>query len=308
MVQKRIPSLNWLRVFEAAARTESFAAAAKELAMSTPAVSQQIKALETHLKTPLFERHAHSVALTPTARAYLPSVQHAIASVETTTESIFGKPRQETLYVQSILVFAVGFLAARVQKFETRYPDINLHLTTANEVEDFRQHYADLQIGFGAPAAYGRLGEVLLSERLYPVARPEIASQITTPAELLNHQLVEVSSHRSGWQQYFEEALTRSDADYIISDNTVMSFSIAAQGKAIALARAPASDLLQRSFGLAPCLPDLQVQGKESYHLLYKNPDTIRPAARAFRKFLLHEIADLEATADSRQLTAHLDQ
>ena len=218
MPSKRIPSLNWLRIFEAAARTESFAAAAKELNMSTPAISQQIKALETHLKTPLFLRHAHAVELTPTARAYLPSVQHAIDAVETKTESIFGKPRQETLYVQSVLLFASGILAPRLQGFRDLHPNINLHLTTGNEVHEFRDQYADLQIGFGAPAHYGLQGELLLRESLFPVAVPEIAHRITKPVDLLSYPLVDVSSHRSSWMQVFEDAQTRSDADYIQAD------------------------------------------------------------------------------------------
>ncbi len=66
----RVPSLNWLRVFEAAARTESFARAAEQLNMSGAAVSQQVKALEQHLGAQLFQRQAHAVRLTEAGRAY----------------------------------------------------------------------------------------------------------------------------------------------------------------------------------------------------------------------------------------------
>ncbi|MGI9369748.1 MAG: LysR family transcriptional regulator [Ruegeria sp.] len=120
----RIPSLNWLRVFEAAARTESFARAAVQLNMSAAAVSQQVRALETRLGTPLFHRHAHSVTLTEAGRAYLPSVQQSLLMLETATTGLFGESREQRLFVQSVLLFAHGFLAQNVPEFQTAHPKI----------------------------------------------------------------------------------------------------------------------------------------------------------------------------------------
>ena len=77
-----LPSLNWLRVFEAAARCESFARAAEELNMSAAAVSQQVRALEERLGAALFERPAHAVRLTDPGRAYLPGVQQAMLTLQ----------------------------------------------------------------------------------------------------------------------------------------------------------------------------------------------------------------------------------
>ena len=85
----RIPSLNWLRVFEAAARTQSFARAAEQLNMSAAAVSQQVKALEGHLGSALFQRHAHAVSLTEAGRAYLPSVQQSLLMLGNATDGLF---------------------------------------------------------------------------------------------------------------------------------------------------------------------------------------------------------------------------
>lgn len=116
----RVPSLNWLRVFEAAARTESFARAATQLNMTPAAVSQQVKALETRLGTPLFHRHAHAVTLTETGRAYLPSVQQSLLMLETATAGLFGETREQRLYVQSVLLFAHGILAGVFPIFRRR--------------------------------------------------------------------------------------------------------------------------------------------------------------------------------------------
>ena len=78
---RRIPSLNWLRVFEAAARHQSFSRAGNDLNMSGPAISQQIKALEGHLDAKLFERGSRAVTLTEAGRAFLPVVRQSLLSV-----------------------------------------------------------------------------------------------------------------------------------------------------------------------------------------------------------------------------------
>jgi len=293
MAGNRIPSLNWLRVFEAAARTESFARAAAQLNISAAAVSQQIKALETHLGSPLFKRHAHAVELTSSGRAFLPSVQHAILSVEQTTEGLFGRSRQETLYVQSVLIFAMGFLAPRLAAFRGAHPDINLHLTTGNSVEDFGRGFTDMQIVFGDPASFGRRGDVLLGERLYPVARPEVAGRIATPEDLLDHPLWEVATHRGGWVHFLEQQkVSPAGADLVFADSTVMSFAATAHGAGIALARAPVSNMLETAFGLHPCLESTAVEGAEHYHLVFPNQVPLRPAARKFRAWLQDQITD----------------
>ncbi|MEX0316711.1 MAG: LysR family transcriptional regulator [Ruegeria sp.] len=284
----RVPSLNWLRVFEAAARTESFARAAAQLNMSAAAVSQQVKALETRLGTPLFHRHAHSVTLTEAGRAYLPSVQQSLLMLETATSGLFGESREQRLYVQSILLFAQGVLAPGLGGFRRDHPDVNLVLSTGSDAVDFANRFADLQIVFGNPAQFGVESDLLLSEVIYPVALPELADQIHRPEDLLRFALIDVAAHRAGWPHMFEVLrLSPGGARFMVSDNTIMAASLAAEEQGVALARAPASDSLMARFGLVPCLPDIAVPGRESYHLVYDDRDLLRPPARMFRDWLL---------------------
>jgi LysR family transcriptional regulator, glycine cleavage system transcriptional activator len=288
----RIPSLNWLRVFEAAARTESFARAAAELNMSAPAVSQQIRALEDHLGTPLFVRRAHAVALTGAGRAYLAPVQTSLVSLESSTQGLFGKVREERLYVRAVLLFAQGILAPLYSDFTASYPDFALNLTTGNGVDDFAQGFSDLQIIFGAPSAYGAGHDPLIGEVLFPVARPDIAARIATPSDLLSYPLIEVATHRAGWPHVFEAArILGARSQFLMADSTVMAAAIAAEGAGIALARAPASDRAMAGAGLVACLPGFTVEGLESYHLVYPDRATLRPPARAFRRWLLDRMA-----------------
>ncbi len=284
----RIPSLNWLRVFEAAARTESFSRAASQLNMSPAAVSQQIKALETRLGTPLFHRHAHAVTLTEAGRAYLPSVQQSLLMLETATTGLFGETREQRLYVQSVLLFAHGVLAKGLPAFQTAQPQISLSLTTGNANSDFINQFTDLQIVFGNPALFGTEGDELLHEVLFPVAPPEVAAQIRTPQDLLQFTLIEVSTHRASWLYWFEALrLPAGQARFFFADNSIMAAELSASGLGVALARAPASDRIMEGSGLVPCLPDLQVSGQEAYHLIYPSRTDLRRPARLFRDWLL---------------------
>lgn len=284
----RVPSLNWLRVFEAAARTESFARAGRALNMSAAAVSQQIKALETHLGKDLFLRGAHSVELTEAGRAYLPGVQQSLQLLEASTEGLFGTRAEEPLYVQSILLFAHGILAPRLAAFQLAHPEIRLILSTGNSQSDFTGRFSDLQIVFGNPTSFGGAYDPLMGEVLMPVALPEVARQIATPEDLLRFPLIEVATHRAGWPYVLETLrLPAHGARLGFADSTVMAVALAAHGGGIALARAPASDLCVAQAGLMRCLPGRQVTGREQYHLVYPDRSTLRPPARAFRGWLL---------------------
>ncbi len=292
MAVRRIPSLNWLRVFETAARTESFARAAQLLNMSAPAVSQQIKALESHLKKPLFERGARSVTLTDAGRAFLPVVQQSLRSVETTAAALFGNPSGQPLTIQVSLMFACSWLAPRLSDFQERHPDIQLQVTTANQAEEHLRGSADLRIVFGLDPGREDVGDPLFGERLYPVAPPAVAGAIGEARDLLAHRLIEVATHRDGWHQVLETAgvgdLTA--AAFCFADTTQLSLAMAAGGFGIALARAPASDGMASAFGLVPCLDGCTVSGSQSYYLVRSAQVPPTPAAAAFRSWLLEAV------------------
>ncbi|MEL6478468.1 MAG: LysR substrate-binding domain-containing protein [Pseudomonadota bacterium] len=286
----RIPSLNWLRVFEAAARTESFARAAETLNMSASAVSQQIKALEGALGRPLFRRGPHHVHLTEAGQAFLPAVSAALHRVEMSVDTLFGSPGGAALSLQCSQMLASSWLAPRLGGFTRAHPEVHLSLTTANRNEAFLGSSADLKITFGRSHVLAEDSDTLFGETLYPVARPDLAAAIETPEDLAAAQLIEIATHRANWATLLPRA---SRAFRLIhTDTTQMAFALAAAGQGIALARAPASDGLETLYGLEMCLPGLSVAGVESYALVYPDRSRLSPAARAFRTWLLDEIAD----------------
>lgn len=291
MSASRIPSLNWLRVFEAAARTQSFARAAEQLHMSTPAVSQQIRALEGYLGRPLFIRGARNVSLSEAGRAFLPTVSDALLSVETTAASLFGRSDAEPLTIRASLMFAVSWLAPRLPRFQREHPQIQPTLLTGNTDEDFLIRPSDLMITFGRGPGPGEAGDPLFGERLFPVAPPALAKEIETPADLARHPLIEVSTHRSNWSRLLPEPSSLSARPvFTFTDNSLSALAISAAGGGIALARSPASDGTAAQLGLVPCLPDHSVEGGERYHLVHAAHRNLTPAEATFRAWLLAEI------------------
>jgi LysR family glycine cleavage system transcriptional activator len=201
---QKIPSLNWLRVFEAAARMENFARAAELLDMSTSAVSQQIKALEQHFGEQLFERGARNVELTDAGHAFLPAVRQALRTVEETAGSLFGQENENTLMLQADQLFATGWLAPRLPDFARRHPRVQLHLTGVYRDQDYQRAGAELKILFGPVHRSWAQCDRLFDERIYPVASRDLALSIRTVDDLLEQRLIQISTHRINWNQILQ--------------------------------------------------------------------------------------------------------
>lgn len=292
----KVPSLNWLRVFEAAARFENFAAAARNLNMTAPAVSQQIKALEGYVGEALFERGPRSVILTGAGRAYLPSVRHALQSIEITTAALFGEQKSAPVLVQSVPIFAASWLALNLGDFYGKHPDIQVTLTTANQVEEFRFGYNDFNIVFGGGTLPVAQTDILFGETLVPVALPRVADLVNGPDDLLDYRLIDISSNSASWLNVFNqlEPVDLGRARFVFVDNTITAFSLAVQGNSIALARPPVTGFLQKQFGLVPCFPDLAGESLDVYRLIAHPGRVMTRPAIQFRDWLLDRASGSE--------------
>lgn len=293
MVQRRISSLNWLRVFEAAARSESFARAAEILHMSAPAVSQQIQALEGSLGRKLFIRAPQKVTLTEAGRAFLPVVQQALGSVETTAAALFGADGQEIITLQAVTVLAMGWLPPRLAAFEAAHPGITVNVITGNLLADFRTvlpgREPDLQIAFGSATDFPERADYLFGETLAAVAVREIAQTIGRFSDLRHHTLLEVATHRSGWHQMLsgtDEVELRA-MRFRMVDATPLALMTAHAGHGIALARAPATDAMVEALNLEPLGLPPPVRGLQGYFMLVPEARPLSRATLLLRDWLL---------------------
>ncbi|HUV21613.1 MAG TPA: LysR family transcriptional regulator [Gammaproteobacteria bacterium] len=294
-MKRGIPSLNWLRVFEAAARMESFARAAELLNMSTSAVSQQIKALESHFGEDLFKRGPRHVELTDAGHAFLPTVRQSLKSVEETAASLFGQDKDNTLTLQADLSLTLSWLTDRLPAFSRRHPQIQLHLNGAYHDPDYQRPGFELRILFGPVHRSWGQCDRLYDEVIYPVASPAIADSIRTADDFLQHRLMQISTHQVNWNQVLQAVAIDSvpTRQLCFTDSTQVSLNLAAAEYGIALARAPTTNRLVARLGLKPCRICPRLQSTEAYYLSYRNLESLSGAAREFRHWLLAEVSGL---------------
>src|SRR5258705_435337 len=134
----RLPSLNGLRAFEAAARHLSFTVAASELNVTQTAISHQIRRLEQELGIRLFVRQNRSLALTPEARDYLPGVRAAFNDLRLATDRLLGKDNDHVLTVSTLASLAAKLLLPRLSAFQGAHPRIDVHINTSTSLVDFK--------------------------------------------------------------------------------------------------------------------------------------------------------------------------
>lgn len=291
MMQKKIPSLNWLRVFEAAAETESFTAAAGLLNMSSSAVSQQINALEAHLNAKLFIRGSRHVELTERGLSFLPTVRNALGSIELSATKLFSENAQEHVVVHAVAIFATSWLAPRLPLFLATHPTVQVHIVCMEQYADYRDEEPDIRISFGPMVGEWGAARTLFSERIFAVATPEMAAGIKTPTDLMQHRLFDVPIHRFDWLGI----LTRDDMPLINSpmitnvSSAMMALSLASTGNGLALARSPTTNWIMNKLGLVPCLEGFFMEGEDSYCLSMRPNQKPSNSAELFTDWIMEQ-------------------
>ena len=192
-----LPPLNQLRVFEASARLLSFTRAARELHLTQPAVSQQIKGLERQVGRPLFVRRHQGLDLTEAGIAYLPIVQRALAALTTGTQAVFGRRDELHLTVQVNLSFAIYWLTPRLPDFVLSHPDIVLDLVTVIHGPERTAAAADIEIRFTEELAGATL---LRRTNAFPVCSPRLKKPDWRTATLFDGTAVSV-----GWRTWLAD-------------------------------------------------------------------------------------------------------
>jgi LysR family glycine cleavage system transcriptional activator len=262
--------------------------------MSPPAVSQQIRALEAHLGTALFDRAAAGVSLTRAGRSLLSVVGDALGQMESAAAAI-ATPGRPPLVIGVSLTLSAGWLAPRLPDFIKKHPEMSIELHSLLGRFETPPHTAALWIAFGQPPP-GTEATRLFGERLIPVAHPDITARIDRLDDILMHPLIEVGDHRRNWAQVFGGHVLPSGAQVLQVDTTLSALSIASARGGVALARPPASDALIDTFGVIPCLAEFEMHGIEDYHLLHPSGVQLSEDALTFKNWLLAEAEKTRAT------------
>jgi len=297
---RRLPPLNALKAFEAAARHESFTRAAEELCVTQGAVSHQVKALETELGLKLFNRQRQRLVITEAGRAYLAVVRDALDRIADGTERLLQRQRGGALTVSTSPNFAAKWLVHRLGRFGEAHPEIDLRISASAHHVDFAREDIDLAVRHGDGTASGLHVTRLCAEELFPVCSPKLLdgrNPLRKPADLGRFTLLHVND-RQGWSQWLGFAgIAEVDSSRgPVLSQASMAIDAAVDGQGVAMARTAlaAWDLiggrLVRPF-------DIAMLASYAYWIVCSEATAKLPKIVAFSDWLLAEAAE-----DTRQL------
>lgn len=299
-----LPSLNAIRVFEAAARLGSFKDAAEELSLSASAVSRHIRSLEKSLGVELFERGFREVQLTEKATHYARRLSEAFRIVVDSTDEIasYGTARRRkrkriTLSVNA--TFMNLWLADRLPRFRASFPECEIEVSIHDDSGKGGNPGADLMVHFTADELTGPNSVRLVPLVIIPVCAPALTkgkNALRVPSDLAKHRLLHENT-TAWWEEWIATERLRSvdpKAGAIFHDPS-LAIREAVNGGGVALAdNIMAEDLLQRGLLVEPFA--IRKPIPSCYSLVLRPGSSALPTVRQFREWLFSEIAQHKRT------------
>jgi LysR family glycine cleavage system transcriptional activator len=309
----RLPPLNALRVFEAAARHLSFKEAAAELHITQAAVSHQVKSLEEYLGVELFRREGRGVQLTEAARASLPRLREGFDALAAAVETIHERSAETELVITAPPVFTARWLMPRLAEFSRRAPDIEVRVVGSSKMVDagaldaptlmsdldLRSETSGVEIHLGSGEYHGYRADRLFGVRMALVASPDLEPRLGEPADLANHVLLhddalDLVAHGNAWQKWLEAAGVADRVDGSRGprfSTNMLSIEAASQKLGVALALRPMVDADLASSRLVEPFA-IEVNPGSAYFMVCAEVIADRPAVAAFRAWLLEKAAE----------------
>ncbi len=292
----RLPPLSSLRVFEAAARHNSFRKAAEELNLTASAVSHGIQTLENWLGVELFYREARGLRLTTDGEAYAPLVNQALSILAKATDQLPGRGSSGTLSVSSAPTFASKILLPRLEHFIAQHPDIDVRIDSSHRLVDLTVDGFDIAIRFTSTQKPASNWTLLAAETLLPVCSPTLKQQLglESNVELLSRApLIHLTSVAADWNYWFRasgvQAPTSIESGLRV-DNMQMAFDAAMRGLGVVLGRWPlvAEEI---ESGRLVALGDKSIPSDSGYWLVTAQAEFQKPEVKVFRQWLLSEFS-----------------
>ena len=299
----KLPPLNAMKAFEAAARHGSFLGAAAELGVTAPAVSQQVKLLESHLGRQLFQRRNNAIALTDAGRAAFPAIAAGFESLASVGAMAAGAGLRSRLVVSALPSLALSWLAPRLGAFVAAHPGTVFELRSEEDPVEFARHDIDLRICYGS-GHYPELQEApLLRDQVRPLCAPGwLAARpgLEGPEGLADEDLIHVdwgpafASHPTwrGWLAAagVERRPQRNQGHLVGYSALAIDFATAGMGIALGQGLLAAERLVKGDL-VSPFGPALAL--KERYYLVSPHARARRPQLLALTSWLADQLPAL---------------
>ncbi len=251
----RVPPLNPLRAFEAAARTGSLSKAAEELHVTPTAVSRHVRSLESYLDCELFERKPSSLVLTPAGKTYAASLSRAFEEISRATRNLRSSSKALHLSVHSYTTFMVRWLMPRLASFQVKHPEVHIKLSTGYDDVKLERDRIDVWIRYGK----GRWRDVhvqpVFMDRLRPFAAAGLGGVDTLaqePERLRDYVLLRHSRRTDDWNHWLQQQGLElgSKVKTLDFDDLALVFEAAASGLGVGITQEAylSQDILKGKF------------------------------------------------------------
>ncbi len=290
----KLPPIGAVRMFEAAARSLSFKAAAEELHVTPSAISHGVRSLEEWLSTQLFEREPRGLKLTEAGAGFLHPVKEAFEGLAAAGEKIPGRRAAGALSVSVPPTFGSRWLIPRLTRFSERYPDIEVTIDTEHRQLDLDVAGVDLAIRMAPAHGTGGTWLRLVRETFIPVCSPrlmEMYEGLAAEEIVRRAPLIHVTTVAEDWAWWFRQSMVLNETPNraLAFDTIRMAVDAALQGLGVVLGRRPLIDDDLISGRLVDMGASPQ-QGDTCYWLIGEEITFKRADARAFRRWLIDEL------------------
>ncbi|WP_321921558.1 LysR family transcriptional regulator [Paraburkholderia guartelaensis] len=292
-MRRKIPSIEALIAFEAAARHLSFTRSADELALTQSAVGRQVATLEEYLGVPLFNRVKKRLSLTEIGEIYARQVRENLARMERDTLAAMAhRDAGGILELAVIPTFATRWLIPRLPLFYAQHEHVTVNLATRAEPFLFTDTPFDAAIHFGDPVWPGSIAKYLFGEEMTPVCSPQLLGGRTVlePREVSEFTLLHQSARPDAWRHWFSQAGIH-DADCMQGQRyELFSMLVEAARAGLGIALVPrffVSHELAIGELILPC--NLSLRSEKGYYLVYPEHKQNSPQLLGFEAWLLAE-------------------
>ncbi|MCK9813265.1 LysR family transcriptional regulator [Pseudomonas chlororaphis] len=269
MADQRLPPLNAVRAFDAAARLGSYVEASKALHVTQPAIGRHVRLLEEWLGVQLFERTSRGVILTLAGEKYHRKIASALQLIIEAGKELQPKGGERWLRIMVVPGFAKRWLTPRLEALRHLRPGLKFAIEPNSTFTEVDAKSSDLGIAYGLDGQYAESRATLICPRVFPICTPAYLASIeplSCPADLLKHELIHFDDGE-WWNMWFAanglEIQLTSDLIYVNNDHAL---SVAESGQGIALAN---EVLVREELKAGTLVRALEDQVKlESYRIL----------------------------------------
>lgn len=268
-MKRRSPPWGAIEAFVVASRSESFKAAAATLALSAPALSRRVQALEFHLDVQLFDRSAPSPLLTPAGLAYLARLQPGYEAIRAATDWMSPAARIRPIRIGLSQSLAMSWLVPRLARLHRELSGVALILQTEAHRRDLKGGSIDIDIFHGTSTPLDVVSETLFGFKAFVLAAPGYAPRPRSVQGLQQCRLLEPMRPDDQWQQWLLRAgyVGALPGERLRFDNLQLLFEAASQGLGVALGASPLSDSFLASGRLQKVL-DITVTTPGAYYMV----------------------------------------